>query len=245
MGHPKFARPKYDTPTHPWKKARIEEEHALKEQFGLKKIGGMKEIWKAKSKLRRWRQNAMKLIGRVDTSEGHFSREKNDLVESLYRRGLLGDGATLDDILQISVEHVLSRRLQSQVYYRGLASSMRQARQLVIHGHIGLGEQMMTVPSYIISRDDESTLCYHHTSPMHDDAKCTCKNCGGKRKEENCMKGKLGENHPIRIQIEETREAAEYEDDEEETSSEDIIAGVAEEPTAPTEETTEVEGGDA
>ena len=59
------------------------------------------------------------------------------------------------------------------------------------------------------------------------------------------MKGKLGENHPIRIQIEETREAAEYEDDEEETSSEDIIAGVAEEPTAPTEETTEVEGGDA
>ena len=83
MGHPKFARPKYDTPTHPWKKARIEEEHALKEQFGLKKIGGMKEIWKGKSKLRRWRQNAMKLIGRVDTSEGHFSREKDDLVESL------------------------------------------------------------------------------------------------------------------------------------------------------------------
>ena len=165
MGHPKFARPKYDTPTHPWKKTRIEEEHALKEQFGLKKIGGMKEIWKAKSKLRRWRQNAMKLIGRVDTSTGHFSREKTDLVESLYRRGLLGDGASLDDILQIDVELVLSRRLQSQVYYRGLASSMRQARQLVIHGHIGLGDQKMTVPSYIISRDDENILGYHHTSP--------------------------------------------------------------------------------
>ena len=187
MGHPKFARPKYDTPTHPWKKARIEEEHALKEQFGLKKIGGMKEIWKAKSKLRRGRQNAMKLIGRVDTSEGHFSREKDDLVESLYRRGLLGDGATLDDILQISVEHVLSRRLQSQVYYCGLASSMRQARQLVIHGHIGLGEQKMTVPSYIITRDDENSLTYHHTSPLTD------------------------ESHPIRVEIEKTRDAGEYE----------------------------------
>ena len=222
MGHPKFARPKYDTPAHPWKKARIEEEHALKEQFGLKKIGGMKEIWKAKSKLRRWRQNAMKLIGRADTSEGHFSREKDDLVESLHRRGLLGDGATLDDILQISVEHVLSRRLQSQVYYRGLASSMRQARQLVIHGHIGLGDQKMTVPSYIITRDDENTLTYHHTSPLMDDS------------------------HPIRKEIEETRAAAEYAEEEDETPSEEFVAGVAEAAeAAPSAEDTEVEGGDA
>ena len=222
MGHPKFARPKYDTPTHPWKKARIEEEHALKEQFGLKKIGGMKEIWKAKSKLRRWRQNAMKLIGRVDTSEGHFSREKNDLVESLYRRGLLGDGSSLDDILLLTVEHVLSRRLQSQVYYCGLASSMRQARQLVIHGHIGLGEQKMTVPSYIITRDDENTLTYHHTSPLTDPT------------------------HPIRVEIEETRAAAEYEGEGEETPSEEFVAGVAEAAeTAPTAEDTEDEGGDA
>ena len=222
MGHPKFARPKYDTPTHPWKKARIEEEHALKEQFGLKKIGGMKEIWKGKSKLRRWRQNAMKLIGRVDTSEGHFSREKDDLVESLYRRGLLGDGATLDDILLLTVEHVLSRRLQSQVYYCGLATSMRQARQLVIHGHIGIGDQKMTVPSYIITRDDENLLTYHHTSPLTDT------------------------DHPIRKEIEETRAAAEYEEEDKETPSEEFVAGVVEGAEAsPSAEDTEVKGGDA
>lgn len=222
MGHPKFARPKYDTPTHPWKKARIEEEHALKEQFGLKKVGGMKEIWKAKSKLRRWRQNAMKLIGRVDTSEGHFSREKDDLVESLYRRGLLGDGATLDDILLLTVEHVLSRRLQSQVYYCGLATSMRQARQLVIHGHIGIGDQKMNVPSYIITRDDENMLTYHHTSPLMD------------------------ADHPIRKEIEETRAAAEYEEGEDnETPSEEFVAGVVEgAETAPSAEDTEVEAAE-
>ena len=222
MGHPKFARPKYDTPTHPWKKARIEEEHALKEQFGLKKVGGMKEIWKAKSKLRRWRQNAMKLIGRVDTSEGHFSREKDDLVESLYRRGLLGDGATLDDILLLTVEHVLSRRLQSQVYYCGLASSMRQARQLVIHGHIGVGDQKMTVPSYIITRDDENVLTYHHTSPLTDDS------------------------HSIRVEIETKRASAEYGEEETEMSSEEFVAGIADAAeAAPAAEDTEVEGGDS
>ena len=163
----------------------------------------------------------MKLIGRVDTSEGHFSREKNDLVESLYRRGLLGDGASLDDILQITVEHVLSRRLQSQVYYRGLASSMRQARQLVIHGHIGLGDQKMTVPSYIITRDDENVLNYHHNSPLMDAS------------------------HPIRVEIENTRAAAEYGEEENDAPSEEFVAGVAEAAeAAPTAEDTNVEGGD-
>lgn len=222
MGHPKFARPKYDTPTHPWKKGRIEEEHALKEQFGLKKVGGMKEIWKAKSKLRRWRQNAMKLIGRVDTTEGHFSREKDDLVASLYRRGLLGDGASLDDILQISVEHVLSRRLQSQVYYRGLAASMRQARQLVVHGHIALGDQKMTVPGYIITRDDESMLTYHSTSPLVDP------------------------NHSIRVEIETIRAAADY-GEEGEAPSADFVGQVAEAAAeAPAaEDTVTVAGGES
>ena len=64
MGDPKFARPKTRTPTHPWKQARIDEEHALKEKYGLKKVGGMKEIWREKSSLRRHRNQAMKLIGR-------------------------------------------------------------------------------------------------------------------------------------------------------------------------------------
>ena len=117
MGHPKFARPKTQTPTHPWKAARIEEEHALKDQFGLKKVGGMREIWREKTALRRHRNQAMKLIGRVDSSEGHFAQEKTDLVGSLVRKGLLAEGSSVDDVLQITVEHMHARRLQSVVYY--------------------------------------------------------------------------------------------------------------------------------
>ncbi len=43
MGEPKFSRPRTQTPTHPWKQARIDEEHDLKERYGLKKVGGMRE----------------------------------------------------------------------------------------------------------------------------------------------------------------------------------------------------------
>jgi small subunit ribosomal protein S4 len=168
MGDPKFARSKTQTPTHPWKQARIDEEHALKEKYGLKKVGGMKEIWREKSSLRRHRNQAMKLIGRVDTSEGHFAREKTDLVNSLCRQGLLVEGANIDDVLQINVEHMLSRRLQSVVYYRGLAPSMRAARNMIVHGHISIGEQKMTVPGYHIRKHEEEDLNYSSNSVYND-----------------------------------------------------------------------------
>lgn len=187
MGHPKFARPKYDTPPHPWKADRIEEEHAIRNNHGLK---NMTEIWKAKSQLRRHRRQAMKLIGRVDTTEGHFAREKEDLLRSLHSKGLIGSDAIIDDILSLSAEDILNRRLQAQVYYKGLACSMKQARQLVTHGQICIGEQKVTVPSYPVSRDEEEHICYHPSSNLND------------------------ENHVIRQTILGVRESAEYGEEE-------------------------------
>jgi len=83
----------------------------------------------------------MKFIGRVDSLEGHYAQEKTDLVDSLVRKGLLAEGSSVDDVLQITVEHMLARRLQSVVYYRGLAPSMRAARNMIVHGHISIGDQ--------------------------------------------------------------------------------------------------------
>ncbi|MBJ08244.1 MAG: 30S ribosomal protein S4 [Candidatus Thermoplasmatota archaeon] len=168
MGEPKFSRPRTQTPTHPWKQARIDEEHDLKERFGLKKVGGMREIWREKSSLRRHRNQAMKLIGRVDSSEGHYAKEKEQLLGSLTRKGLLQSGADIGDVLEINVEHMLSRRLQSVVYYKGLAPSMRAARNLIVHGHICIGEQRMTVPGYHVLKEEEDSLQYSQNSPFAD-----------------------------------------------------------------------------
>jgi small subunit ribosomal protein S4 len=219
MGHPKFARPKYDTPPHPWKADRIEEEHAIRDNHGLK---NMTEIWKAKSALRRIRGQAMKLIGRVDTSEGHYSREKDALLVSLNRRGLIASDAILDDILSLSAEDFLNRRLQAQVYYKGLACSMKQARQLVTHGQICIGDQKVTIPSYPVSRDEEEVIRYHPRSKLND------------------------ESHVIRQTILGVRESAEYAEDEVDPEfTKDEAATVSESATeAPKAEDTVTEGGD-
>ena len=168
MGEPKFSRPRTQTPTHPWKQARIDEEHDLKERYGLKKVGGMREIWREKSALRRHRNQAMKLIGRVDSTEGHYAKEKGQLLNSLTKKGLLQTGADVGDVLEINVEHMLSRRLQSVVYYKGLAPSMRAARNLIVHGHICIGDQRMTVPGYHVLKEEEDSLQYSENSPFID-----------------------------------------------------------------------------
>ena len=128
----------------------------------------MKEIWRERSALRRHRQLAMKLIGRVDTSEGHFKREKEEFLGSMQRKGLISEDADLDDVLQISVENMLDRRLQSQVYYKGFAPSMRAARNMIVHGHIVLGNQKMNVPGYHVLRNQEADIAYHPSSNFND-----------------------------------------------------------------------------
>ena len=60
MGDPKFPRKKYDTPNHPWKAERIQEEKDAQKSFGLK---NKREIWKAKSLIRNFRKQAR--IGRL------------------------------------------------------------------------------------------------------------------------------------------------------------------------------------
>ena len=187
MGEPKFSRPKFDTPSHPWKASRIEEEHGIQAQHGLK---NMREIWKAKSQLRRYRRQAMRLIGAADTDSGHGKREMEGLLASLNNKGLIASDAILDDILSLGTEDILNRRLQAQVYYKGLATTMKQARQLVNHGLICVGEQKVTIPSYPVSRDEEELIKYHPSSELNNPE------------------------HPIRKAIEGRREMAEYASEE-------------------------------
>ena len=187
MGEPKFSRPKFDTPSHPWKASRIEEEHGIQAQHGLK---NMREIWKAKSQLRRYRRQAMRLIGAADTNQGHGKREMEGLLASLNNKGLIASDAILDDILSLGTEDILNRRLQAQVYYKGLATTMKQARQLVNHGLICVGEQKVTIPSYPVTRDEEELIKYHPSSDLNNPE------------------------HPIRKAIEGRREMAEYASEE-------------------------------
>lgn len=149
MGDPRRFKKKYTKPSHPWQKERIDEEKALKKTFGLK---NKKEIWKAGSLLRKFYRQSKKLVA-LKTKQA--DKERIELLTRLTKLGLLKENAPLDAVLNITLNDMLNKRLQTIVYKKGLARTIGQARQLVIHEHISIGEKKMTIPSYYVSLQEE------------------------------------------------------------------------------------------
>lgn len=52
----------------------------------------------------------------------------------------------------------LECRLDNLVFRLGLANSVRQARQMVVHGHICINGKKLDIPSYIVKVGDEISL---------------------------------------------------------------------------------------
>ncbi len=167
MGDPKFSRKSYDTPSHPWQGERIQAEAAVVRQFGLK---NKTEVWKADTLLRNFRKQSRELQARLRTGDAQARIEADALIARCSRMGLLpATGGDLNDILVLKNEDILSRRLQTVVFQKGLASTPKQARQIINHGHIFVGGHKVTVPGYIVLRAEESTVEYNPVSPFTDE----------------------------------------------------------------------------
>jgi small subunit ribosomal protein S4 len=91
---------------------------------------------------------------------------EGELVTRLKKIGLLPETAVLDDVLDLATEDILERRLQTIVFRKGLAKTIYQARQLITHGHVTIGNQRITVPSYIVAREEENNIAYASKSPL-------------------------------------------------------------------------------
>lgn len=160
MGDPKKQRKKYETPRFPWRTDILQTELKLQGQYGLR---NKHELWHAKTTLSRFREIARSLLGMP--AEQRQKTEKQ-LLERLNRLGILPETAVLDDVLDLSLEDFLERRLQTTVFSKGLAKSIFQARQLITHGHITVGGRRVTSPSYLVLREDEARIAYASTSGL-------------------------------------------------------------------------------
>jgi len=163
MGTPKKLRKKYSTPVHPWKAEDIESERELLKEYSL---GNKKELWKMKSILKKYKNLAKELIA-VKTEQGE--KEKQQMMDKLQRWGLIGAESELDDVLGLQIKDILERRLQSLVFRKGLARSMKQARQFITHRHIMIDDKKLTFPSAIVSWEDEEKIKFDGHSSLSDE----------------------------------------------------------------------------
>lgn|SRR5438445_901211 len=145
----KRQRKKYETPTRPWDKERLERERELVTKYGLTK---KKEIWRVEAELRKIRRLARELAAKKD------KEKEKILVQKLVRLGLLPENATLDDVLGLNVENLLERRLQTLIVKKGFAYTLKQARQFIVHGKVKIGERRIIFPSYIVPKNEEDKI---------------------------------------------------------------------------------------
>jgi small subunit ribosomal protein S4 len=147
MGDPKKQRKRYATPKQLFDVSRIEEEKNLTKKYGLK---NRREIWIAAAKLKKFRDQAKKLILKPE--------QQNDFILRLNKLGLIEEKATIDDVLALDREKILSRRFQTIVFEKKVAKSIKEARQLIAHRKIKIGDKVCDVPGRLITIEEENQI---------------------------------------------------------------------------------------
>jgi small subunit ribosomal protein S4 len=145
-------RRKYTKPLRPWDRERISDEKSLKIKYGLRR---KREIWKAVSVLRKFRGRAREIAATKDVGSEKM------LIKRLNRLGILEKDAKLNDVLTLSPEDILKRRMQTVIFEKGLANTPKQARQLITHGHIAVDGRKFLFPNALVTKDMEPKISYY------------------------------------------------------------------------------------
>ncbi|HIA26093.1 MAG TPA: 30S ribosomal protein S4 [Candidatus Nitrosopelagicus sp.] len=152
MGDPKLSRRVWKKPKRPLNYDLMMDELKILGTFGLKT---KRELWKANTELSRLRLQARSLLAlRQEDRE----QKEPILINSLSKIGLVDKNSTLDDVLNLQVADLLSRRLQTIVQRKLYFKTPYQARQAIVHGHIMIGERVVTIPSYTVKIDEEPKI---------------------------------------------------------------------------------------
>ena len=152
MGDPKYPRRVWRKPKRPLNYDLKMEELKTIGTFGLRT---KRELWKAHTNLSNVRHQARSLLAlQQDVRE----EKEPILMKSLVRIGLVSSDATLDDVLNLQVTDLLTRRLQTLVFKKFGFKTPYQARQAIVHGHIMVGDRVVDIPSYTVTTTEEDSI---------------------------------------------------------------------------------------
>ena len=159
MGDPKTSRKAWRKPKRPLNYDLKMDELKTLGTFGLKT---KQELWKTQTELSRVRLQARSLLA---LRQEERKRKEPILIQSLTKIGLVDEGSTLDDVLNLQINDLLSRRLQTITQKKLFFKTPYQARQAIVHGHIMIGDNVVTIPSYVVKTTEENKI--HLTPESH------------------------------------------------------------------------------
>jgi len=152
MGDPKTPRRVWNKPKRPLNYDLMMDELKTLGTFGLKT---KRELWKTQTELSRVRFQARSILA---LRQEDRRRKEPILIQSLSKIGLVDQNSTLDDVLNLQVTDLLSRRLQTIAQSKLYFKTPYQARQAIVHGHIMIGDYVVTIPSYVVKTEEETKI---------------------------------------------------------------------------------------
>jgi small subunit ribosomal protein S4 len=102
--------------------------------------------------------------GRIRESEYMLQLREKQKARRIYGvlekqfRNLYAEAARQKGITGENLLRMLEQRIDNVVFRAGFASSRNQARQCVRHGHVLVNGKRVTIPSYMVRKDDVVSL---------------------------------------------------------------------------------------
>lgn len=146
MGDTKRRRKLFSRPRKLFDRTRMDEENVLVKKYGLK---NKREIWKAKTKVSGFRRRAKSLIGQNMEAQRVF-------FDKLNKMGM--NVTNVSDVLALTEENLFERRLQTFLYKKKLANTVKQARQLIVHKNVLVDGAVVNIPSFLVTKDLENKI---------------------------------------------------------------------------------------
>ena len=146
MGDIKRKRKLFSRPKKLFDRARMDEEDVLIKRYGLK---NKREIWKAKSAVSKLRRRAKALIGKSDEEQKVFFDKLNKMGFGVH---------DVSDVLALTEENLFDRRLQTFLFRKKMANTVKQARQLIVHKNVLVDGKVVNIPSFIVTKDLEGKV---------------------------------------------------------------------------------------
>ena len=146
MGDIKRKRKLFSRPKKLFDRARMDEENVLIKRYGLK---NKREIWKAKSAVSKLRRRAKSLIGKDVGEQQVFFDKLNKMGFGVH---------DISDVLALTEENLFERRLQTFLFRKKMAMTVKGARQLIVHKNVLVDGNVVNVPSFIVTLDLEGKV---------------------------------------------------------------------------------------
>merc|ERR1712225_86687 len=88
-------------------------------------------------------------------------------MKRMFKFGLLNKDTEngLDYVLGMTVQKFLERRLQTRVFRNKKAKSIHHAGCLITQRHIAVDNQLVNIPSYLVTVENENKINFHSSSP--------------------------------------------------------------------------------